>query len=142
MQDFHVTIHVRPPDATAGNRFDVHGMSVTTLHIPQQFQGNPFSLSFEEVSAALQKLPRMFLEPDGSFVWVSPQGSSQAWQLDGVLYDRNDRLLFVELKGTCPPDELDQLLAALGWPSTALMFQLVREAVFLDEVEFRRFVER
>jgi len=31
------------------------------------------------------------------------------------------------------------LLTALGWPATAVMFQLTREAVFLDEAEFRRF---
>jgi hypothetical protein len=79
----------------------------------------------------------MFCEPDGSFVWVSSQGEP-AWQVDGNLYDRNERLLFVDLKGTCPPREFDRLLGALGWPSTALMFQLTREAVFLDEAEFRR----
>ena len=79
----------------------------------------------------------MYCEPDGSFVWVSSQGEP-AWQVDGNLYDHNERLLFVDLKGTCPPREFDRFLAALGWPRTKLMFQLTREAVFLDEAEFRR----
>jgi hypothetical protein len=30
----------------------------------------------------------------------------------------------------------------LGWPQTPLVFQLVREAVFLDEAEFRRWAAR
>jgi hypothetical protein len=30
------------------------------------------------------------------------------------------------------------LLATLSWPRTPLVFQLVRAAVFLEEVEFRR----
>ncbi len=61
------------------------------------------------------------------------------WQLDGLLADRADRLLYVELKGTCPPEALDELLAAIGRPAEGFMFQLVREAVFLDEEEFRRY---
>ena len=97
-------------------------------------------ISFEAARTMLSQLPRMFCEADGSFVWVSPQGAP-AWQVDGNLYDRNERLLFVDLKGTCPADEFDRLLTALGWPETRLMFQLTREALFLDEAEFRRYAE-
>jgi hypothetical protein len=80
----------------------------------------------------------MFLEPDGSFVWVSA-AKETPWQLDGVLYDRNERLLYVDLKGACTAPAFDRLLGALGWPETPVMFQLAREAVFLDETEFRRY---
>jgi hypothetical protein len=141
MYEFQITIHVRPTDAVPGQHIELAGSVVQTLHLSGEFQGNPFNLSFEEASQALQKLPRMFLEPDGSFVWVSSHGSP-AWQLDGVIYDRSDRLLYVDLKGTCPAAEFDHLLTAIGWPATPLMFQLMREAVFLDEAEFRRFAAR
>jgi hypothetical protein len=30
------------------------------------------------------------------------------------------------------------LLSAIGWPGTPVVIQLLREAVFLDEAEFRR----
>ena len=36
-----------------------------------------FDCSFEQVTAALEELPRMFLEPDGSFVWVIEDGESR-----------------------------------------------------------------
>ncbi len=65
--------------------------------------------------------------------------SEPHWQVEGNLFDRAGRLLFADLKGACPDEQLDQLLAALGWPATPLMFQLVREAVFLAEPEFRRY---
>jgi hypothetical protein len=85
----------------------------------------------------------MFVEPDGSFVWVSSNAAcdqaAPAWQLDGNLFDRNGRLLMVDLKGTCAEAEFDRLLAAFGWPTTPVMFQLSREAVFLDEPNFRRY---
>ena len=59
--------------------------------------------------------------------------------MEGNLFDRNGRLLFADLKGSCPDEKLDRLLSAFGWPGTAVMFQLVREAVFLSEPEFRRY---
>ena len=96
--------------------------------------------SFEEARARLDELERMYSEPDGSFVWTSPH-AQRPWQIDGNLFDRDGRLLFVDLKGTCPGEQFDRFLRALGWPETKLMFQLTREAVFLDEAEFRRFAE-
>jgi len=100
----------------------------------------PLPVTFDRATAALQQLERLFIEPDGSFVWTSPQGPPK-WQIDGNLFDRDGRLLFVDLKGSCPSDELDNLLNCFGAPVSDLMFQLLREAVFLDEAEFRRFAE-
>jgi hypothetical protein len=51
-------------------------------------------------------------------------------------------LLYAELRGYCPDAALDHLLAALGWPETPLIFQLIRHAVFLDEAEFRRYAAK
>ena len=102
-------------------------------------------MTFEEAVATLEKLERMFVEPDGSFVWVSPRAIGSAvgsWQLDGNLFDRNGRLLLVDLKGRCPETEFDQLLTAFGWPGTPVIFELTREAIFLDETEFRRYCAR
>jgi hypothetical protein len=88
----------------------------------------------------------MFVEPDGSFVWVSSGASGDQsvpeWQLDGNLFDRNGRLLIVDLKGTCDEASFDRLLSVFGWPTTPIMFQLSREAVFLDERTFRTYARR
>lgn len=115
--ELHATIHVRPAESAA-----------ETLAL--------FDQTFEEVTDALSALPRMFIEPDGSFVWVS--ASEPAWQLDGVLYDGPGRLWYVELKGRCPETEFNRLLTTLGWPQTYVLFQLVREAALVDEQTFRR----
>jgi hypothetical protein len=47
-------------------------------------------------------------------------------------------VLLADLKGSCPASDFDQLLVAFGWPQQAMMMQLVRPAVFLDEATFRR----
>lgn len=124
----------------AGGSIKCGGGTYPTLAVPQPAQAETFSVSFEEAAEALAGLPRLFIEPDGSFVWVSPSGAERAWQVDGVLYDRDERLVYVELKGTCPAPQFDQLLAAVGWPQTPVMFLLVREAVYVDEATFREIV--
>ena len=98
----------------------------------------PLSVTFEYALAALELLPRLFIEPDGSFVWTGTAEDGQPWQIDGNLIDQGDRLAYVELKGRCPEAQLDLLLKALGWPQAKLAFHIVRKGVALDEVAFRR----
>jgi hypothetical protein len=116
---FHVNVHPKRTDASP--------------------ESGPvmFARTFEQVAAALAALPRMFVEPDGSFVWVASHGPE--WQIDGVLYDGTGRLWYAELKGRCPQPQFDELLSALGWPNTPVLVRIVEEAAQLDENEFRRY---
>ena len=138
---FHVSIHVCPPPPLAMRPIELRGVAINALMPSSVGAATSFAVSFEEVLERLQTLPRMFVEPDGSWVWVSSHKPSQnepAWQLDGVLYDRAGYVLHMELKGWCPASALDLLLGTLGWPATPVMYQLVQEAIFLDDSEFRR----
>jgi hypothetical protein len=101
-------------------------------------EGAPLSVSFDAGMAMLAELPRMFIEPDGSFVWTGTAADGQPWQVDGNLIDRGDVLAYVEVKGACPEKRLDELLRALGWPGSPLAFQLTRRGVTLDESAFRQ----
>ena len=103
-----------------------------------------FAVSFEQASAALDTLDRLYLVPDGSFVWtgetqIDSESASppRRWQLDGELYDRDGLLAYVVIKGNAPIEVLNQLLAALGCPPSRPTFQLVREGQTLDEARFR-----
>lgn len=96
------------------------------------------SVAFDQAFAALGRLGRLFIEPDGSFVWAGMTADGETWQVDGNLIDRGDCLAYVELKGDCPEAQLDCLLSALGWPRAGLAFQLQKRGVFMEEAEFRR----
>ena len=111
MFTFHVHVLAREPTASAMPSFDV-------------------------ALAALTLLPRLFIEPDGSFVWAGDE-LGQPWQVDGNLIDRGDCLASVELKGRCPEEQFNDLLAACGWPALPLAFQMPRRGVTLDEAAFR-----
>jgi hypothetical protein len=115
------------------------------LHVIVEAAGG-FALSFEDAAAALESLDRLFLEPDGSFVWTGESdddaypASGHRWQLDGELYDRDGRLAYVVVKGSVPREQLEELWRALGWPNARLTFQLVREGITLDESQFRQWL--
>ncbi len=141
MYRFHITIHARPDDVRPGPAIEFSGRTVATLDVLRASLSVAFGISFEEAVELLEKLPRSCVEPDGSFFYGSPAGE-EPWQVDGNLFDRNGRLLFVDLKGTCPAEEFDRILTAIGWPQTRLVFQLVREAVLLEEAEFRRWASQ
>jgi hypothetical protein len=111
-----------------------------TIQMQPESTPIPMPISFEQAAERLEQLPRMFLEPDGAFVWVGEQEQGR-WQVDGQLTDRDGHLLYVEVKGQCPEPAFDQLLAAFGWPETPLVFQLTREAIFLEEQPFRKRAE-
>jgi hypothetical protein len=139
MYSFHITIHGQPPGLTRGESIEFDGRKVSPLATPREAMSHPMAVSFEQAADRLGDLPRLFFEPDGSFVWVSSAEDATRWQVDGNLTDLAGKLLFIDLKGTCPREDFDQLLFTFGWPDAPLMFQLVRQAVFLDEGEFRRF---
>jgi hypothetical protein len=134
----HVTLHARPDEAVPGPKLSLGGLDIETLCAPQSsLATSPLSVNFEHASEALSQLPRMFVEPDGSFVWVSPAGEP-VWQMEGCLYDRSGSLLFVELRGSCPVNQFQRLLAAFGRSKTPPVFQLVREGVLVEEKELLR----
>jgi hypothetical protein len=97
----------------------------------------PLGVTFDAAYEALAVLSRMFIEPDGSFVWTGVTIEGEAWQVDGNLIDRGESLAYVELKGHCPEAQFDMLLKALGWPGESLLFQLVEQGVLLEEESFR-----
>jgi hypothetical protein len=138
---FDVSLHVRPANATPGDTVRLGAQTVETLCLPATVAPEPFEVSFEDAFAALATLPRMFVEPDGSFVWTGEDEAGR-WQVDGNLYDRAGRLLYIDLAGACPAAEFDRLLATFGWPAAEVMFQLKREGVWVDEAAFRGWAAR
>jgi hypothetical protein len=134
---FKVSIHPLDRNAQPGDTIRLFGHEIATLNVSPEAARTPHWVEFDTCAEILATLPRMFIEPDGSFVWTGQQ-NGLTWQVDGVLYDQGQRLAYAEVAGSCPPDEFDQMLAAFGWPAAPLMFQFTTEGVFLSEADFRR----
>ena len=138
---FHATVHARPTVSIRDREIELAGVTLSACDLLSNELVIPFEVTFEVVLQRLQQLARLDAEPDGFFVFSGGQHAAE-WRLNGHLYDRAGRLLYLELKGSCPAASLDAILGTVGWPQQALLFQLVREAVVLKESEFRRYAQR
>jgi len=137
---FDITLHRHAPDNIGPHSGGVHvdgWGSWPVLAVPHDALVVSLTIGFDDAFTRLNQLERMYAEPDGSFVWTSPR-EGLSWQVDGNAFEKAGRVLLVDLKGSCPPADFDRLLEAFGWPDQAVMMQLVRSAVFLDEATFRR----
>lgn len=103
--------------------------------VASDLQSSRFDISFEQAITDLELLPRMFVELDGSFVW-SGEFEAQRWQIDGMIYDRGEHVLRVELKGNAPRQAWEQLLSIFGWPNQPLLAHCVDQQQYVDLADF------
>lgn len=139
MTPFHIALHARPAGDWPQRSLSIDGRPLTQLVVSPEQLHTPLALSFEEASQQLHDLPRLFLEPDGSFVWVSEAIVGGRWQVDGELFDRGGRLQYVTLRGLCPARSFDELISIFRPAGPGLLVQLLHYAVFVTEDDFRRF---
>lgn len=134
---FDVALHPCPGRVVGGPPLIDAWGTWSTVVVPPDAAGTTMAADLDGALARLAALERAYVEPDGSFVWVGG-GAEGPWQIDGNAYERHGCVLVVEVKGNCPGDILDHFLRVWGWPGQALVFQLVRAGVYLDEPTFRR----
>lgn len=103
---FHIALYARHSQALPGPG--------GTLVVPPDSPAELLPITFERAAEELARWPRLFFEPDGSFVWVAPTGTSPRWQVDGQLWDAGAGLADVELHGDCPAEAFDQLAELFG----------------------------
>ena len=70
--DWHITLHAHPERELQQVPVMIKGRDVLRLELPSQWLTRPTSLSFDTVLAKLEQLPRLYIEPDGSFIWIGP----------------------------------------------------------------------
>lgn len=133
----HTTVHAWPNATLRQTPLVLWGVSLSALRVESSAVWPSLSLRFEEAMDRLGQLSQLYIEPDGSFVWVSANGASGG-QIDGQLNDSSSGLISVELKITGPAADLSGILGALGWPEERVLFQLVQQGVYLAEPELRQ----
>ena len=137
---FDITLHGRAQELVGAQPVVAHVDAWgewSALAVPRELLSVPMEVTFDEAIGRLERLERMYAEPDGSFVWTSPR-EGLWWQVDGNISEKDGRVLLADLRGSCPAAAFDRLMEAFGWPQQVMMMQLVRPAVFLDESTFRR----
>ncbi len=136
----HILLQASPGGSLASEIVTVDGQPTRCLRGESLDPNDCLPVSFDTALEQLAQLPRMFIEPDGSWVWVSAAGPTD-WQLDGQMHDGPNGLISVEIKGRAPQTQWETLLACFGWPEVPLLFQLVQQGLYLEEAAFREYLQ-
>ena len=129
--EFHLTVHAKPDREFNVREIEFAGVAHQTLDVTTVELDSPIPISFEEAMEKLEQLPCMLFELDGSFVWAIHE-PEQRFQVDGHLFDRHGKLVYVELHGNCRWSSFLELLKCLGSEETEFVYQLVREGVIVS----------
>ncbi len=124
----------RQGEATVG------GLTLRTIQ-PSNDPCPEFPIAFETLLERWSALPRMFAEPDGSFLWVG-RIREEAWQLDGQIHDGRQAVAALEMRGAVPRQSLNTLIHSVGGRAEQLWWQLVPEGIIVDAQQFHRFLKR
>lgn len=140
MYRFQTVIRRRPDGPLATAACEIDGLRLTQWLVPPHLLCQPLPVSFDELCRRLTAIPRVFVEPDGSFTWCCHEGQ-QRWQVDGSFIDRDEQVVQLAVQGFCQRPQLDALLRAIGWPDCPLLFEWIPSGVLLEEDGFRRLAE-
>ncbi|MCU0721023.1 MAG: hypothetical protein MUC83_15035 [Pirellula sp.] len=72
-----------------------------------------FSTTLESFADQVSGWPGLYFEMDGSFVWAVRQGDESVGQIDGMIYDRDEAIEYLDLKGNAPNVAWEKLLRVL-----------------------------
>ena len=80
----------------------------------------PLRLTHEAAIDRMNRLPRMFTEPDGSFLWKFDSG-----QLEGTIYDDGERIRYIDIAGRASAEVWSDFLGALGESFESVALELL-----------------
>lgn len=140
MNDFHViarplgSANLDPISNASWSGNAIEAWRVSTDSPVLGAQG--FGVDYETVATQLAAIPRLYIEPDGSFVWVSSVDPD--YRIDGQTTDDGRQLLYVELRGRCDWKQFANVIEQFGVSTSDLIFQLLPEALLIKEPQLRQ----
>lgn len=127
---FHVQLYCAAVAASAheGSNLDYGGASLTRA-LPPPRTGF-FGCSFEAWMQQMLARSGVYAEGDGSWSWTSTdknERNAPAWRMEGMIYDRDGRLFYVDVQGQCTLAAWQDLVGALDIPPQSSLAICVAE---------------
>ncbi|TWU16777.1 hypothetical protein [Allorhodopirellula heiligendammensis] len=92
-------------------------------------QGRPLGRTLEQAAEAMNSLPGLFFEWDGSLTWAN---QTAGWQIDATIFDDGQQIQYIDLHGRAVSQEgcrrlnerIGDLFAAWGDPDELNLMRL------------------
>lgn len=70
-------------------------------------------MTLESFADHVSGWPGLYFEMDGSFVWAIREGDETVGQIDGMIYDRDEAIEYLDVKGNAPIAAWEKLFCLL-----------------------------
>lgn len=85
-----------------------------------------FSVTLESFADRVSKWQGLYFEMDGSFVWAVREAGALVGQIDGMIYDREESIEYLDLKGAAPLSAWERLLKVLTPADSSVQLEHLR----------------
>ena len=140
-QPFHVQLYcaVAEVGLVSNNMVFEHGGELLQQTEPPRKPGF-FRHSFEQFMDITTAWSGVYAEGDGSWSWVAGEKNARReplWKVEGMIYDRADRIFYVELQGQIDNTAWPKLIEALGvWHEDRILICLTKQGVWVEAESF------
>ncbi len=142
--EFHVQLYcVDGSYHPIGTSIDYNGLPLQRSNPPAQLSF--FNRSFEQVLERLLQLPGVYAEWDGSWSWTASEKNERglpAWRIEGMIYDRDAKVFYVDMQGRCTSQAWDTIISALEIPEErSLAICLATLGAWVDRESFEIWIK-
>ena len=137
ISNWHIAVFPKPSVSIPMSTGVLSGNAFKKLEIDSVELDAVFEASFDQVFQKLESFERLFIELDGSFVWRG-EHENKNWQVDGIVYEKNDCVWNIELKGYCDVRSFTELINSVTDQPEETVVQSITEAMVVPMSEFVR----
>lgn len=140
---FHVQLYCASSAQSedSGSNFDYQGAMLTRA-IPPQGMGF-FGCSFEQWMHKMLQRPGVYAEGDGSWSWTAQEKNERGapvWRMEGMIYDRDGKVFYVDVQGQCTADAWRDMVEALQARDERLSICLAELGVWVSASGFEQWL--
>lgn len=104
------------------------------IHLHADQQSGPFEESFEEMVGRLERLPKLYFEPDGSVLWCPVAGQ----EISAMIYDAHGHVQYVDVWGKIGQPSWNRFIEAIS-PSLSISILNLSGSQWQDLQDFEHF---
>ena len=137
ISNWHIAVFPKPRVSIPWSTGVLGGNAFKKLEIDSVQLDAVFEASFDQLFQKLESFERLFIELDGSFVWRG-EHENKNWQVDGIVYEKDDFVWNIELKGYCDERAFIELIHSVTDQPEETVVQSISDAVVVPMSEFIR----
>jgi hypothetical protein len=135
VDDWHLSVYPRPSGRHDTKSIEINGIQIDSLCLKTSDFVDTFPCTFEEVFQALDSFDGLHIELDGAFAFRNVD-QDRPWQIDGLVFEKDNRVWHLQLKGFCDRHSFEKIMSVCHWPKTDFIVQSITTGTVVASDQF------